>query len=406
MLILYSFGETGRAQLPHVARILGEYDKLARDAPVSRAEKRTIASMLLAASRFADKTWKEDAVARARQLLQNDDDRHLQAHLVLRQSALSRMYNRKEDSQQILESFVYATRPDDDSKPEHDVRWNALRGDLIVSYAENLIQGTELRAAKEELLKWHPSRSEHLSLMEGEVLRAKNISLARILREEGSFQEALLYFEALHQSILSDDRAEHTGRRRIILSNICDMYCELDRPADAIVLVQPELAYMAERSTDTISSGRRLKASLAEAQILAGKFSEAEEELLALKKVTEAVVNPDVITLNIMFRTWCGLARLSHHKREWYSALPYWTQALEAGRLCKWDRRYPLNIVRLSIAHVYFEMNNKVEALKYLQDAEESIAQYGIKHWTVGLGTYWYQYVRENLMAFDASPSD
>ena len=45
---------------------------------------------------------------------------------------------------------------DDDPVPEGDARWNAERGGLIHSYAENLIQSGKFESARHELAKWVP----------------------------------------------------------------------------------------------------------------------------------------------------------------------------------------------------------------------------------------------------------
>ncbi|KAL6719971.1 hypothetical protein ACLMJK_001892 [Lecanora helva] len=398
--IEYSYGNDGRAQLPHVARILVEYDKLARDTDTSEKVKRTLASMLISTSRFSDRAWKEDVLSRAKQLLQNENDEDLQAALTVRQSTLYRMYQRREDSQRMLEAFFHThVTHDENAKIANNARWNALRGELVISYAENLIQGSELATAKTELLNWKPLQSPP-SIMECLVLRLRNTNLARILREEGNFEEALTYLESLYEEDLHDEHAEHKGPRRIIMSNMADVYCELNRPVEAINLVEPELKQMSEASNDTISSGRRLQLCLAEGEIMSGRYREAEDTLQILKKTSEAIISPDIITLGVIFRTWSGLARIAHHQGDWIQALSHWKEALQAGKRCKWDQDFPMNIVRYSMAHVLFELRNEEEALGCLQNARATFDEMGIKYWIVGLGTYWYKYVRGRMNAF------
>ena len=391
-----------------MARILVEYDKLARDTDISEEVKRTLASMLISTSRFSDRAWKEDVVSRAKQLLQNNNDGDLQAALALRQSTLCRMYQRREDSQRMLEAFIHNNiTSDENAKEVNNARWNALRGELIISYAENLILGSELATAKKELLDWSPLQS-HPSIMESLVLRMRNTNLARILREEGNFNEALTYLKDLYEENIHDEHAEHKGQKRIIMSNMADVYCELDRPIEAINLVDPELTHMSETTNDTISSGRRLQLCLAEGEILLERYKEAEGTLQILKKTSEAIISPDIITLGVIFRTWTGLARISHQKGDWTEALSRWREALKAGKRCKWDNQeFPMNIVRFSIAHLLFEMHNEEEARTYLQDAKASFDEgRGIKCWTVGLGTYWCKYVKGKMDAFVPSDDD
>ena len=74
---------------------------------------------------------------------------------------------------------------------EGDARWNAQIGELIYSFAENLIQSGRLQDARHELLQWGPIDTASPPSMERIVLWSINISLGRILRVEGSFRNAL-----------------------------------------------------------------------------------------------------------------------------------------------------------------------------------------------------------------------
>ncbi len=84
---LHSGPPVNRAQVPQVATIAAEHDKLARSIHI-------IASMPISASRHSDRARREDVVSRAKHFLQSESDRDLQAALGLRQSTLSRIHKR------------------------------------------------------------------------------------------------------------------------------------------------------------------------------------------------------------------------------------------------------------------------------------------------------------------------
>ncbi|MCJ1352502.1 MAG: hypothetical protein MMC33_002486 [Icmadophila ericetorum] len=117
-----------------------------------------MASCLLAASRFLNNSWKTECISRTNKiLLENLNDIYLTAWLTQRESAIVRLHRRRQESQATLEKFIHATillGHDSGTKP--DARWNAHRGELVVSYAENLIHADELELAEKELAAWEP----------------------------------------------------------------------------------------------------------------------------------------------------------------------------------------------------------------------------------------------------------
>jgi lipopolysaccharide biosynthesis regulator YciM len=124
--------------------------------------------------------------------------------------------------------------------------------------------------------------------MERIVLRGRNITLGKILRFQGHFQEALDTLKAVLQESKIDSFYDCTGWRRVLLSNIGDLYCELRRPADAQFLLEPELKQMIDSGSQNISSGRRLQLTLAESFIRSGMYEKAEEVLSNLGKLWAA----------------------------------------------------------------------------------------------------------------------
>jgi tetratricopeptide (TPR) repeat protein len=374
--------------------MMKEYDKLAEEIPVPTALKHEMAHCLLSASRFLDHSWKIECIDRTKDLLAGLDDCYMNAAFMHRKSALLRLQGKRQESQDTLEQFVHAVvLPEHDSGIESDARWNAQRGYLVVSYAENLIQADQLAAAEKELLAWEPLNPGLSSMMECLVLRSRNTNIGRVLRDRGAFPESLSFFEGLHQDTLFDVHYDHTGHRRIIISNIADLYCELNRGLDAVLFVKAELDYMTDQGTENISSGRRLKLCLAEGYLRSQRTQEAHEVLSNVKEALDVIPNPDMLAKYGIFRAYCGFAQISHMEGDYRRAQELWTQALEAGQHCGWDMDYPMNIVRYSLAHAFFELDDTEQSLQNLQSAKESLSRQGQKYWSVGLCTYWYQFV-------------
>ena len=378
-----------------MARVLQEYDKLTKDTHIPLHVKHAMASCLIAASRFSDMAWKQDCIKRTKTILQSLDNCHLHASLAQRESALSRMHGNRQASQDALEKFI--DKIIFGSRAEHlegDARENAQRGELVISHVQNLILDDQLVLAKKELLAWQPLVSAAPSTMECLVLRSRHTNLGKVLRDLGDFDGALTYFEDLLQETALDEHFEHTGHMRVILCNIADLYCELERADDAVTAVESELVHMAASGVDNIGNGRQLKLCLAEGYIKQGRPNKAEETFNSLKGVLEDLSDPDIITKSALFRVYYGLARISHSRLDTEQAVKHWHQALEAGSRCGWNTAYPMNIARYSLAHALYESGDIKGSSEQLQLANVSLNHEEIKYWVVGLSTYWYRYVK------------
>ncbi|KAL9121255.1 MAG: hypothetical protein Q9187_002190 [Circinaria calcarea] len=394
-----SYGDIGRSQLPHVHRVLKEYDKLTTLNPMVQSVRREVASMLLAASRFSDTSWKLHAINRVKDLLQGDSDCYMHAWAVHRESALLRMFGNPKQSNQALETFIHGTVfPGHDVGLESDPKWNAQRGGLVVSFAENLIQDGDLTRAKNELLEWEPIYPKFPSTLESLVLRSRNVALGKILRCEGHFSDALSYLTDVLGESAYDQSYEGTGERRLLLCNIADLYCELDQPTSAQEILQLELKEMSEGECKNVSSGRRVQLSLIESLLRLRMFDKAEESSWNLEPAYEAISNPDALTSISHFRLWTGLARISHLTCRWEEALPRWRRALKILEDRKWVPSYNSGIVRFSISHVLYKLQDFQESSAMMEKAKIDLDSEGRKFWIVSLGSYWYDYITAQEM--------
>ncbi|KAH2164661.1 hypothetical protein KXW37_007637 [Aspergillus fumigatus] len=191
------------------------------------------------------------------------------------------MSGKLKESESALHRFLHDAAAPQERELELSKRYNAQRGELIISFAENLIRQQKLVEAKAELTEWQPLDDVPSSL-EKITSRARDITLGKILRLQGLFHEALTLLDGILQSCLLDEYFEGTGWYRVLLSEVADLRCELGQPLEAEKLLLHELTPMREKGTQDIATGRRLRISLAETYLERNMFAQAEELLLEL----------------------------------------------------------------------------------------------------------------------------
>ncbi|GAQ12031.1 folylpolyglutamate synthase [Aspergillus lentulus] len=326
-------GEVGRTLLPHLSRVLSEYDAMCLEHGDPASFRHELASTLLAASRFSNAKWKVEAIDRTKKLLEGDNDRFLNAWLAFRESSVMRMSGKLRESESALYKFLHDAATPKEKELELSRRYNAQRGELVISFAENLIREGKLVEAKAELTEWSPLDIAPSSL-EKITSRARDITLGKTLRLQGLFHEALAQLNGVLQDCLLDEYFEGTGWYRVLLSEVADLRCELGQPLEAEKLLIQELTPMREKGTQDIATGRRLRMSLAETYLERNMFAQAEELLLELHRAFSSSDEPDYNAQFNIFRLWISLARISHKQSEWEQAILRWRNALSAlGRL-------------------------------------------------------------------------
>jgi hypothetical protein len=122
-------------------------------------------------------------------------------------------------------------------------RYNAQRGELVISFAENLIREGKHVEAKAELTEGSPLDIAP-SPLEKITSRARDITLGKILRLQGLFHEALAQLDGVLQGCLLDEYFEGTGWYWVLLSEVADLRCELGQPLEAEKLLIQELTPM------------------------------------------------------------------------------------------------------------------------------------------------------------------
>jgi tetratricopeptide (TPR) repeat protein len=385
--------------IPHARRVLNEFDDYCKRNTLARPVKHAVIELLITASIFSDTPWKSETINRAKKLLEGEDDQCLLALVAQRESALLRLYGDPKRSNLALERFLQSAMLNENGRYGLSPMWNARRGGLLLSYARNLTFDGETSKATVELQSWNPLNPEKPSTMERMSIFRRDTALARILREQGIFDEALHCLQRILKQNQDDEHLyENEGWRRGILASVADLHCELGQSMEADAVLRSELEYLTGREELNISNGRLLQLSLAESYILREMWARAEELLQNLEGIFTVKVDPDLISRTGLFRVWYAFARISHTQEQWREAYRYWHKALMVGQSCKW-KDYPLNIVWLSLAHVCRELGNWDESYELEQKARESLARSEMKYWIVGIGTYWLKYVNQRMAA-------
>ena len=380
--------------LPQIDRSLKEYDFCIEEDMDRKATRQHLAETLVSASRFSITSWKLRCIERAKGFLDSDSQEYLRAAITYRNSSLVRMTGNKEESNELLKQFIHAR---DHSKSSLlNPRYNAHRVDLIISYAQNLLQESKLAAAREELSNWLPLNILSPSSMERSALKSRNTTLGKILRYEGKFAEALTYLEGiLEQSKYEDGEIEETaGWRHLLLSNIADLYTEVGRPADAEAMLEFEITQMRSKNWAESGSSKRLQLSLIEAFVRQNKLENAVHWLLPLKHHFEKTKEPDVLIRRGLLRVWTTLARVAHFRGQWDEALLNWREALNIIESLGERENFSGGQVKCALAYTLYALGRVAEGLIFFKEARRNLASQERFFYLVGFDSYWH----DNIM--------
>lgn len=383
--------------IPQVDRSLKEYDSGIEEGIGCEDTRQHIAETLVSASRFSITSWKLRCIERAEGLLDSASHDYLRAAITYRNSSLVRMTGHKKMSNELLKQFIHS---DDSSKLSSlDPRYNAHRLDLIISYAQNLVQESNLATAREELSNWLPLNTTSPSSMERLALKNRNTTLGKILRYEGKFAEALTYLEGIleHSGYEDEEIGETTGWRHLLLSNIADVYTELGRPVNAITILEPEITQMRSKNWAESGSSKRLQLSLIEAFIRHDELENALKWLLPLKLHLEKVKEPDVLTKRGLLRVWTTLARIAHFRQDWNEALPNWKKALGVIESLGERGNFSGGQVKCAIAYTLYALGHVAEGLVFFKEARLNLARQRRFYYLVGFDSYWHDSVMQLL---------
>ena len=347
--------------------------------------------LYLSTSRFGTTTWKMEATRHAKKLSQGLGDPYLCMLVASRESSILRMKGENAKSEEVLEESMskYMRLNQSQDFLSKNPRYNAQAGKLLQSRAENLIFFDNLEQAQREILKWSPVNYASPSWMEKTVQVSIKLTLGRISKIQGQFEEALAQFSPTFEQIVAED-IDAGGWRRVLLANIGEVYCELGRPADAQFLLIAELDCMKLTRSQNTSSGLRLQLVLAESYLRDGSYDWSKEVAHTARSVLEGSKEHSSITRRFYLRTWTILARLAHARAHWEEALGCWRESLKILNLM-WDSSGPsAAIVEFGIAYALLKQglvheSADTEALARAHLKPEKARRY---HFT-GFDSYW-----------------
>ncbi|EFQ96871.1 LipA and NB-ARC domain-containing protein [Nannizzia gypsea CBS 118893] len=387
-------GDTGNQMFPHIPRVLKEFETLDKTCPLYPKAKRAMCLLLLEGSKFNGNVWRQDTIAKAKDLLEGRDP-VLEARVARRESTILRLHGKIGDSYRVIEKCLYHGAFSDGL--DISKKANAEKGKLIISYAGSLIMENQLERAKKELESWQPKDPNHPSLMESSVLSDRNVSLGRLLKNQGFFSEALPYFERIFHDIRSEQCNGNPIWQMNALANLTDLYLEVRRPDDAEATLRETMKIMYSRGWQRYSIIRRLQLSLAESFIMRAMFQTAEECLIRLIPILEGIEDPNMNQKTEHFRAWSGLARVSHLQGHWEQAITRWKTTIKVVEKSGWSKKFSHGVMLQSLAHAQFQADEVTESRTTLQLAMQSLAAEKRKYWIVGLGSYWFDYIQAPL---------
>ncbi|KAI9654941.1 MAG: hypothetical protein M1821_005694 [Bathelium mastoideum] len=288
------------AQLP---KILSVFDGLRKAIEHKAIVRRALITMLLSASKFNTIDYKREMIEIAKGLLPDGNDLHLSTWAVARESTLLRTLGDKNRSYGVLQDHIHTlSLSSHERESSLSPRTNGQRGQLVLSYASNLLFDGKTSKAAKELEGWQPLDLEKPSSMELDVARQKHVMLGRALRDEARFQEAIVHVEALLKDAYADSRSVKSNWQSQLFAQLSDLYCEVGRPSRAVKLLQPELELISKHGWEKTPRGKHVRSCYLEALIRQGYLELAQQGLSELDAAFKEVVDPDMLTRTKHFR--------------------------------------------------------------------------------------------------------
>jgi tetratricopeptide (TPR) repeat protein len=378
MLIVHSYGDTGRALLPSFQHVLKPYNALSGH--LCPSMKRRLVAALLSASRFLDQDWKISKICLAKSILRSLEPDAETVYLERCAAQRSMFLSREPQnySNTSYRNFV-----------PMDQRSNAQRGEMVIFYVQSLIACNQLSRAMSELRNFRAFESL-ASRQETLVLQRIDLYIARVHQLRGEFEKAQKCF------LQVPDERQETSISCWRTSRLADIYCELGRADKAEEVTKSALDFLKKWNWDVLPKATRLKLSLADAYLHQNKFTEAEMIYLELNETHRMMDNFSDNAQAEVVRTLVGLARRFHLERCWPRALEYWQDALTKVKQFHWRTEFAEVTISASLCHIYMETSNLEDARNHAEKAGKLRSQMP-EHWCPLLGTQWPKLLLEWL---------
>jgi len=316
------------------------------------------------------------------------DGLYMRALTAFRESVTYRILKKPNRSYDALEPFC-------SSIPEHVEgqhvfhRTHAQLGLVQVAWAKMLLQRDDPGKAATHLRKWISQSPQKLSTLERLTMREVNVTIANALRYQGDFAAAREYLEDMLTEADAND-VLNTGHVDL-LCNLGDVYCELNNPGKARELLSVGLGQLRAMHSKNSPWLTRLNLSLAETYLRQSSTKEAEE---VLEQIQECSQRGYHLTSFQKLRLQVSMARIAHLRRNWSTALRYWTGSLQLIEEYPFGVGHTTRVIHYSISTVLSELGELELSSKSLAESEKMLRSGGCVHWIAGLTSYWDKHVR------------
>lgn len=317
---------------------------------------------------------------------------HLRIAIAVKKSIFLRFMGNHAQSDMVIDDIEKKV-----STNGEDIRLHCAHGRLLLSRAENAIHREEFKEAAAHLARWE-TKKDPPSALELQVLRLKNTVIGRVFRYQGEFGDSCYTLETTLQLITGHGSMYHgNGSRYHGMHHLADVYCELGAPEKAQCLVFADITALRERGKEHSKPFRRLVLPLAEAYILQGQYTTAQEALQELISIYCAIASPDPSDQLGHVRCIIGLARIDWYTERWYEA----DQRLEKAMLLikKYGTFVKEGFYAGFICLFRSVMNKRLhrpsDTQRLLADASIFLqAQEGSRHFIPGIGSYVLAHLR------------
>lgn len=392
-----SFRELGSAYVPQLQHIITQYyDALQALGALTNDLRKTVAYVLIHSSCFSSTAWRSEAIERAEKISSNlvTPDRCLDRMILLQKI----IQNRSAISLKVYGDYAGFSHASN--------KLNALSGQVFLARSNLHLQDEkDIDAAFALLQQIRPIDPNHISTMEELILQQKALTLGRLLRFQGRFEDALSLLEAVYDARHYPEGVVSVGESDCeLLSQLAETYCELGDPGKAEILVSAKLESIFEKTSNKNNLGQykidilKLVFAQAEAALQQGEYWRAFDLYRDMNRYIWSTRGRQS-WVRAVCRMHMGLARVHHLQGEWSFALKYWERALRMYEKHPDSQDFGAVVTYASIAIVKLRLNDLDGARSFAIKAQELFKITGRQHWYTRLGTVWYDEMLSELKA-------
>lgn len=348
-----------------------------------------VVEVCLSASSYATMARKEAFVAVA----ENIASRHFtsaatSARITLRKMELSRM-----------SSVSWRTQPNGIHYQREDKRSNAYYGEYVLFVSDTLLGSDGFAEALNELDKFQPLDSNHISTLEDSIMREADVLRGKILHFSGDFHGSKTLLERVIET--KHQESSTPSRATAHLTAVC---CELGDCNLGIRYATTHLEDIRNMQSWSSFNGRRLRLALATAWLMQGMWAvlsstptqeltqSANASLDQAQNLFDGLLSSsvDYSTRAAKINRVCLLlesAAIAHLKGALLVATELYESLLAASSECGWNDGYIEGIIHLSKSAALLSHGD----LERAAESERKAAVYRLRpsFYFAGFGTLW-----------------